>query len=68
MKQIDLSIKIKNTEFKNPIVTASGTFGYGNELSKFFDVKKIGGVVTKTITARPILIQSIIMRNSIRFC
>ena len=33
-----LSVKIKNTIFKNPILTASGTFGYGNEIGKFIDI------------------------------
>ena len=48
-----LSVKIKNTIFKNPILTASGTFGYGNEIGKFIDIEKLGGVVTKSVTLHP---------------
>ena len=36
-----LSVKIKNILFKNPILTASGTFGYGNEIGKFVDIEKL---------------------------
>ena len=48
-----LSVKIKNTIFKNPILTASGTFGYGDEISEFVDIKKLGGIVTKSVTLQP---------------
>ena len=39
--------------FKNPILTASGTFGYATEYSDFFDVSTLGAVVTKAITKMP---------------
>ena len=48
-----LSIKIKDTLFKNQILTASGTFGYGNEIGKFVDIEKLGGVITKSVTLHP---------------
>ena len=48
-----LSVKIKNIVFKNPILTASGTFGYGNEIGEFVDIEKLGGVVTKSVTLYP---------------
>ena len=48
-----LSIKIKDSTFKNPILTASGTFGYGNEVGEFIDIEKLGGVVTKSVTLHP---------------
>ena len=48
-----LSVKIKDTLFKNPILTASGTFGYGNEIGEFIDIEKIGGVITKSVTLHP---------------
>ena len=38
---------------KNPVMVASGTFGYGEEASKFVDLDKIGAIVTKTITLKP---------------
>lgn len=50
---VDLSLKIKDFEMKNPIITASGTYGYSNEFEVFCDVKKIGAVVTKGITLEP---------------
>lgn len=40
-------------EFKNPIITASGTFGYGMEFSKFYDVSVLGGISVKGITMEP---------------
>ena len=48
-----LSVKLKNILFKNPILTASGTFGYGNEIGEFIDIEKLGGVVTKSVTLHP---------------
>lgn len=52
-KCVDLSLKIKDFELKNPIITASGTYGYNNEFEAFCDVKKLGAVVTKGITLEP---------------
>lgn len=49
----DLSLKIKDFAIKNPIITASGTYGYNNEFDVFCDVKKLGAVVTKGITFEP---------------
>ena len=45
---IDMSVKIGNVVFKNPVLTASGTFGYGDEISDLIDVNVIGGIITKT--------------------
>lgn len=52
-KYIDLSLKIKDFELKNPIITASGTYGYNNEFDAFCDVKTLGAIVTKGITLEP---------------
>ena len=49
----DLSVKIGKVKFKNPVLVASGTFGYGEEYSEFFDLNKLGGVITKSITLDP---------------
>lgn len=51
--KVDLSVNIGKIKFKNPLLVASGTFGYGEEYSKFFDLGKLGGVVTKSITLNP---------------
>ncbi len=50
---LDLSVKIGKIYLKNPVLTASGTFGHGKEFENFFDLKKLGGIVTKTITVKP---------------
>ena len=48
----DLKINIKDLEFKNPVLTASGTFGYGKEFEDFIDLNKLGGFVTKGTTIK----------------
>ncbi len=50
----DLNIRIHNLELKNPVLTASGTFGYGVEFDDFFDVNTLGGFIVKgtTLNAR----------------
>ncbi len=50
---VDLSIKIKDFTLKNPIITASGTYGYNNEFDVFCDAKNLGAIVTKGITLEP---------------
>ncbi len=49
----DLSIEIDNIKFRNPVITASGTFGYGIEYDDFFDVDQLGGFIVKGTTFRP---------------
>lgn len=49
----DLRIKIGSVEFRNPVFTASGTFGYGVEIPDLADLKKLGAIVTKSITRQP---------------
>jgi dihydroorotate dehydrogenase (NAD+) catalytic subunit len=51
---VDLSIKIGDLHLKNPVMTASGTFGYGEEYSDFIDLNTLGGILVKgtTVTAR----------------
>lgn len=48
-----LNIKIGRLHLKNPVMAASGTFGYAEEFRDFIDLKKLGAVVTKTITLAP---------------
>jgi len=47
------AIKIGNLELKNPVLTASGCFGYGLEFDDFFDVSKLGGICTKGLSLEP---------------
>lgn len=49
----DLAVNIAGVDFKNPVWLASGTCGYGEELSEFFDIGLTGAVVTKTVTIEP---------------
>ena len=49
----NLTTKIKNLEFRNPITVASGTFGTKDEYKKVVDYEKLGAIITKTITVRP---------------
>ena len=44
------NFKIKNAQFNSPIIAASGTFGYGNEIDGVIDYSKIGCIITKSIT------------------
>jgi dihydroorotate dehydrogenase (NAD+) catalytic subunit len=48
-----LKIKIGKIELKNPVMVASGTFGCAEEFADFVDLKKLGAIVTKTITLAP---------------
>lgn len=48
-----LTIKISTLELKNPVLTASGTFGYGLEFVPFFDLSLLGGIVVKGLSLRP---------------
>lgn len=50
---IDLSVKIGKIKLKNPILLASGTAGWYKELERFVDLRKLGAIVTKTITLNP---------------
>lgn len=49
----DLSVKIGSLALKNPVLTASGTFGYGMEYAGYFDPSHLGGIITKTVTLEP---------------
>jgi dihydroorotate dehydrogenase (NAD+) catalytic subunit len=50
---LETSIKIGNLTLKNPITLASGTAGYGEELSEFFDISKLGAIFTKGLSLKP---------------
>lgn len=49
----DLSINIGSLKLKNPIMLASGTVGYGNEISQYTDLSRIGAIVTKSVSLKP---------------
>lgn len=49
----DLSVKIAGVEFKNPVIPASGVFGYGREYENFYPLSELGGIATKGTTITP---------------
>ncbi|MGE5410382.1 MAG: dihydroorotate dehydrogenase [Clostridiales bacterium] len=50
---IDLSVNIGSLKLKNPVILASGTVGYGNEISNLTDLSKLGAIVTKSLSLKP---------------
>ena len=50
---VSLSTKIGSLELKNPVMTASGTFGYGTEYSDFMDISRLGAIIVKGTTLNP---------------
>ncbi|MDO9580382.1 MAG: dihydroorotate dehydrogenase [Bacteroidales bacterium] len=50
---VNLGFSIGDLNFKNPVLTASGTFGYGPEFDDFLDVSSLGGIVVKGTTLEP---------------
>lgn len=49
---VDLSVEIGKLRLKNPVMTASGTFGYGEEFADFIDLSRLGGIVVKGTTLK----------------
>lgn len=54
MSGVDLSIELAGIRLPNPVIAASGTFGYGEEFSRFGDLRRIGAVCVKGTSAQPI--------------
>ena len=50
---VDLNVEIGALKLKNPIMTASGTFGYGEEFADLIDLNKLGGIIVKGTTLHP---------------
>ncbi|MBW2697398.1 MAG: dihydroorotate dehydrogenase [Deltaproteobacteria bacterium] len=53
MSAVDMRVDLGGIELKNPVLTASGTFGYGSEFAPFMDLCEIGGFVAKSLTLEP---------------
>ncbi len=51
--EIDLHVRLGRLELANPILVASGTFGYAREMERLVDLRRLGAVIPKTITAEP---------------
>ena len=52
-RSIDLSVDLAGVVLKNPVVVASGTFGFGREYGQFFDLSELGGICCKGLTLHP---------------
>ena len=50
MSNIDLSVNLAGMTMKNPLVVASGTFGFGHEYNNFYDLSELGGICAKGLT------------------
>ncbi|MDR2468242.1 MAG: dihydroorotate dehydrogenase [Spirochaetaceae bacterium] len=53
MADADISLEIAGIRFQNPVIAASGTFGYGSEYASLIDVAALGGICTKGLTLQP---------------
>jgi len=54
VEEIDLTVDLgRGLRLANPVMSASGTFGYGEEASRYFDISRLGAVVVKGISAEP---------------
>lgn len=53
MSSVDMRVRIGELELRNPVMTASGTFGSGREYADFFDLGRLGAVVTKGVSLEP---------------
>src|SRR5438105_11286551 len=54
MSEVDLAVAIAGIRLSNPVIAASGTFGYGEEFERFADLRQIGAISMKGTSARPI--------------
>ncbi|QNU68492.1 dihydroorotate dehydrogenase [Ruminiclostridium herbifermentans] len=52
MNKVDLSVKIAGIDFKNPLIMASGTYGFGKEYSEYVDLNELGGISVKGLTLK----------------
>src|SRR5919199_4352470 len=50
---IDLTVTLGRLRLKNPVLVASGTFGYAREMAGVLDLARLGGVIPKTVTRQP---------------
>jgi dihydroorotate dehydrogenase (NAD+) catalytic subunit len=53
MNPVDMSVNLAGVELKNPVVVASGTFGFGREFDQFYDISALGGICCKGLTLHP---------------
>src|SRR5512135_2421192 len=49
----NMSVDIAGIKLRNPVMTASGTFGYGQEFADYLDLERIGAIITKGLSLKP---------------
>ena len=52
-EEVDTRVTLGGLALRNPVLTASGTFGYGSEFAPFVDLRRLGGIVAKSLTLEP---------------
>jgi len=55
MQDIDLTVKIGRLTLKNPVIVSSGTFGFGEEFEDFYDMNRLGAIIPKGISLKPMM-------------
>ena len=50
---VDMAVRVGRVALKNPVIAASGTFGYGREYTSYLDPNRLGGIVTKGVSLEP---------------
>ena len=53
MKSVDLTVRLAGLRLKNPVIAASGTYGYGTEYQRLAPASDFGAIITKTVTLAP---------------
>ncbi len=53
MNKVDLNVNIGGVELQNPVMTASGTFGYAGEFEELVDLNRLGGIIVKGVSLKP---------------
>jgi len=53
VEKVDLSVNIAGLKLKNPVIAASGTFGFGREFTRYMDLNRLGGISVKGLTLEP---------------
>ena len=53
MKTMDLSVRLPGLDLKNPVIPASGCFGYGRGYAELYDLSLLGGIAIKSVSAAP---------------
>jgi dihydroorotate dehydrogenase (NAD+) catalytic subunit len=52
-RDVECAVHFAGISLRNPVLTASGTFGYGTEFAAFLDLRRLGGIVSKSVSLEP---------------